>query len=102
MIAVGPCKQELGARSFGSGEKTFVKFALLHEVGAERNPFINSFMCRSELRRDLKLLVTDIRLAGQGSGIELAEFAQQQIPQLSIVVVSGDEEAETGGEAPRQ
>jgi hypothetical protein len=94
MIAVCACKQGLGARSFGSGEKTFVKFAhtLLHEVGAERSPFIIFFMCRSELRRDLKLLATDIRLAGQGSGIELAEFAQQQIPQLSIVVVSGDEE----------
>jgi hypothetical protein len=53
-------------------------------------------MCRSELRRDLKLLVTDIRLADQGSGIGLAEFAQQQIPQLSIVVVSGDEEIGSG------
>ena len=27
---------------------------------------------------ELKLLVTDVRLAGHGNGIELAEFAQQQ------------------------
>jgi two-component system cell cycle response regulator CpdR len=40
---------------------------------------------------ELKLLVTDVRLAGQGNGIELAEFAQQQIPRLSIVVVSGED-----------
>ena len=38
---------------------------------------------------DLKLLVTDVRLAGQGSGIELAEFAKRQFPQLNIIVVSG-------------
>jgi DNA-binding NtrC family response regulator len=38
---------------------------------------------------DLTLLVTDVRLAGPGSGIELAEFAKQQFPQLNIVVVSG-------------
>jgi FixJ family two-component response regulator len=37
------------------------------------------------------ILVTDVRLAGHGSGIELAEFAQQQIPQLSMVVVSGED-----------
>jgi DNA-binding NtrC family response regulator len=36
---------------------------------------------------ELKLLVTDVRLAGPGSGIELAEFAQQQFPHLHIVVV---------------
>jgi DNA-binding NtrC family response regulator len=40
---------------------------------------------------ELKLLVTDVRLAGHGNGIELAEFAQQQIPRLSIVVVSGED-----------
>ena len=40
---------------------------------------------------ELKLLVTDVRLAGQGNGIELAQFAQQQIPRLSIVVVSDED-----------
>jgi DNA-binding NtrC family response regulator len=43
----------------------------------------------AKLGTELKLLVTDVRLAGPGSGIELAEFAQQQFPHLHIVVVSG-------------
>jgi DNA-binding NtrC family response regulator len=38
---------------------------------------------------ELSLLVTDVQLAGQGSGIALAEFARQKYPQLSIVVISG-------------
>jgi hypothetical protein len=37
---------------------------------------------------ELKLLVTDVRLAGPGSGIELAKFAPAAIP-FHIVVVSG-------------
>ena len=39
---------------------------------------------------ELELLVTDVRLAGHASGIELAEFAQQHFPRLHIVVVSGE------------
>ncbi len=38
---------------------------------------------------ELKLLVTDVKLAGHGSGIELAAFAKQKFPRLNIVVVSG-------------
>ena len=38
---------------------------------------------------DLRLLITDVKLAGQGTGIELAEFAKRQFPQLNIIVVSG-------------
>jgi DNA-binding NtrC family response regulator len=37
---------------------------------------------------ELKLLVTDVRLAGYGSGIDLALFAQQKFPGLNIVLVS--------------
>jgi hypothetical protein len=63
-IAVCACKQGLGARSFGSGGKTFVKFAhtLLQDVGAQPIPFLNSFMCRSELRLGVRR-----RLKSQGS-----------------------------------
>jgi DNA-binding NtrC family response regulator len=38
---------------------------------------------------DLTLLVTDVKLSGHGSGIELAEFAKQKFPGLNIIVVSG-------------
>jgi DNA-binding NtrC family response regulator len=38
---------------------------------------------------DLKLLITDVKLAGHGDGIELAEFAKQQFPGLNIIIVSG-------------
>jgi DNA-binding NtrC family response regulator len=41
---------------------------------------------------DLKLLITDVRLAGYGNGIELAEFAKRKFPRLNIVVVSGLDE----------
>jgi DNA-binding NtrC family response regulator len=39
---------------------------------------------------ELKLLVTDVNLAGHGSGIGLAEFAKQHCPKLNVVVVSGE------------
>jgi DNA-binding NtrC family response regulator len=38
---------------------------------------------------ELKLLVADVRLAGHGTGIELAQFAQERFPHLNIVIVSG-------------
>jgi hypothetical protein len=40
---------------------------------------------------ELRLLVTDVRLAGDSSGIELAQFAKEQFPKLKVVVVSGEE-----------
>jgi DNA-binding NtrC family response regulator len=40
---------------------------------------------------ELRLLVTDVKLAGPASGIALAEFAQQNFPGL-IIVVSGEDE----------
>jgi DNA-binding NtrC family response regulator len=40
---------------------------------------------------DIRLLVADVRLAGDASGIELAEFAHQRFPELRIVVVSGED-----------
>jgi two-component system, cell cycle response regulator CpdR len=40
---------------------------------------------------DLALLVTDVRLAGNSNGIELANFAKQQFPKLRVVIVSGDD-----------
>ena len=39
---------------------------------------------------DLALLVTDHRLAGLGTGVELAHFAKVRFPSLSVVLVSGD------------
>lgn len=41
---------------------------------------------------ELKLLVTDLWLAGECTGAELAAFAKQMFPYLRVVVVSGDEE----------
>jgi DNA-binding NtrC family response regulator len=38
---------------------------------------------------ELRLLVTDVELAGQGNGIELATFARQCCPDLRIIIVSG-------------
>lgn len=38
---------------------------------------------------ELSLMVTDVELAGNGNGIELATFARQCCPELLIIVVSG-------------
>jgi DNA-binding NtrC family response regulator len=38
---------------------------------------------------ELRALVTDIQLAGEMSGIELAEYARQKYPALNVVVMSG-------------
>jgi len=38
---------------------------------------------------ELTLMVTDIELAGEGNGIDLATFARQCCPHLRIIVVSG-------------
>ncbi len=38
---------------------------------------------------ELRLMVTDVELAGHGNGIELASFARQRCPGLRIIVVSG-------------
>jgi CheY-like chemotaxis protein len=38
---------------------------------------------------DLKALVTDVSLAGEMSGAELAQFAKRQFPHINVVVVSG-------------
>jgi DNA-binding NtrC family response regulator len=40
---------------------------------------------------DLKLIVTDVQLAGCGNGLELAVFAKQKFPRLTVVVVSGQD-----------
>jgi len=37
----------------------------------------------------LVLLMTDVNLAGQMSGVELAHIAKQQQPRLNVVVTSG-------------
>ena len=41
---------------------------------------------------ELSLLVTDVTLAGNKSGLELAQFALDQFPKLRVVVVSGQED----------
>jgi DNA-binding NtrC family response regulator len=40
---------------------------------------------------ELALLVTDYALAGQGSGMELAQFAKRKFPRLNVILVSGQE-----------
>lgn len=38
---------------------------------------------------ELELLITDVELAGEKTGLELARFARQQFPKLKIIIVSG-------------
>jgi CheY-like chemotaxis protein len=38
---------------------------------------------------ELKALVTDVSLAGEMSGVELAQFAKRKFPHINVVVVSG-------------
>jgi DNA-binding NtrC family response regulator len=42
---------------------------------------------------ELRLMVTDVELAGQGNGIELVTFARKCCPHLQIIVVSGADRA---------
>jgi CheY-like chemotaxis protein len=42
---------------------------------------------------ELKVVVTDVNLAGEMSGVELAEVAMQTHPRLKIIVLSGRETA---------
>jgi DNA-binding NtrC family response regulator len=42
---------------------------------------------------ELNVMVTDVQLAGQGTGAELATFARQCCPDLRIIVVSGADPA---------
>jgi two-component system, cell cycle response regulator CpdR len=41
---------------------------------------------------ELTVLVTDVALAGNKSGLELARFALDQFPKLRVVVVSGNDD----------
>jgi DNA-binding NtrC family response regulator len=38
---------------------------------------------------ELRALVTDVNLAGDMSGVELAEYAKRRFPRLNVVMVSG-------------
>jgi DNA-binding NtrC family response regulator len=38
---------------------------------------------------ELRALVTDVQLAGEMSGIELAEYARRKYPDLNVIVMSG-------------
>lgn len=38
---------------------------------------------------ELRALVTDVNLAGDMSGVELAEYAKRRFPCLNVVMVSG-------------
>jgi DNA-binding NtrC family response regulator len=40
---------------------------------------------------ELSLLVTDVKLAGQKSGLELAAFAEKNFPRLKVIVVSAED-----------
>lgn len=48
----------------------------------------------AELGTRLRVLVTDIELAGPENGIELAGVARQRFPALTIVILSGKEDLE--------
>jgi len=38
---------------------------------------------------ELRALVTDVNLAGDMSGVELAQYAKRKFPSLNVVLVSG-------------
>jgi DNA-binding NtrC family response regulator len=38
---------------------------------------------------ELRALVTDVNLAGDMSGVELAQYAKRKFPRLNVVMVSG-------------
>jgi DNA-binding NtrC family response regulator len=40
---------------------------------------------------ELSVLVTDVKLAGEKSGLELAAFAGEKFPSLKVIVVSGQD-----------
>jgi CheY-like chemotaxis protein len=44
---------------------------------------------RASSGNDLLALVTDVNLAGQMIGVELAQHAKRKFPSLNVVVVSG-------------
>jgi len=39
---------------------------------------------------ELRALVTDVNLAGDMSGVELAQYAKRKFPRLNVVTVSGN------------
>lgn len=42
---------------------------------------------------ELSLIVTDFRLAGPGTGADLAAFAKRRFPYLRVILMSGDHHA---------
>jgi DNA-binding NtrC family response regulator len=40
---------------------------------------------------ELSLMVADFHLAGEGTGLDLAAFAQARFPHLRVIVISGDD-----------
>jgi len=41
---------------------------------------------------ELSVLVTDVKLTGEKSGLELAAFAGERFPDLKVIVVSGEDD----------
>ncbi|MGE5158788.1 MAG: response regulator [Gemmatimonas sp.] len=39
---------------------------------------------------ELRLMVTDVRLSGEGTGAELASFTRSRHPHIQVIVVAGD------------
>ena len=39
---------------------------------------------------ELSLLVTDFRLAGEGTGLDVACFAKERFPHLRVILMSGE------------
>ena len=40
---------------------------------------------------ELSLLVTDVRLAGAGTGVDVACFAKERFPHLRVILMSGED-----------
>jgi len=39
---------------------------------------------------EFRLMVTDVRLSGEGDGVELANFTRSRHPHIQVIVVAGD------------
>ncbi|XIA62803.1 response regulator [Bradyrhizobium sp. TZ2] len=39
---------------------------------------------------ELSLLVTDFRLSGEGTGVDVASFAKERFPHIRVVIMSGE------------
>ncbi len=57
-----------------------------------------AIVAMEHLRDSLAMVFADVRLAGTMSGVELAWFAQQEFPHVSVILTSGADVPEIPGE----